>query len=80
MSESKSTRDHDAIRRWAEQHGCRPVRVKDTEVIQLDCPGGAGDETFDEISWDDWLQVFDDRGLQFLYQEDTNFNKLVSAD
>ncbi len=83
--ESKTTRDHDAIRRWAEERNCRPVRIKDTEMIQLDCPSGSGPENFDEIGWDEWFQVFDERGLEFVHQETTSdgqqssFNKLVDA-
>ncbi len=80
--ESKTTRDHDTIRKWAEERGGKPSRVQDTGVIQLDFPGYSGDR-LEEISWDEWFEVFDDRGLEFLYQETTkdgeqsNFNKLV---
>jgi hypothetical protein len=80
-----STRDHDTIRRWAETRGAKPVRVKDTGVIELDFPGYSGGDRFEEISWDDWFKVFDDRNLELQYQETTkdgeqsNFNRLTEA-
>ena len=82
--ESHNTKDHDTIRSWAEERGGKPSRVADTGVIQLDFPGYRGDR-LEEISWDDWFAVFDDRGLEFVYQDTTadgeqsNFNKLVDS-
>lgn len=89
-SESHTTTDHDAIRDWVERHDGRPVTVRDTEsggepgVLRIDFPGGAGDETFDELSWDDWFAKFEDEGLAMVYQErkadgsDSTFCKLVA--
>jgi hypothetical protein len=80
-----STRDHDTIRRWAEARGAKPVRVKDAGVIELDFPGYSGGDRFEEISWDEWFKVFDDRNLELQYQETTkdgeqsNFNRLTEA-
>jgi hypothetical protein len=79
-----TTRDHDTIRRWAEERGGKPVRIKGAG-IEIDLPGYAGGDKFEEISWDEWFEEFDRRGLEFVYQETTkdgeksNFNKLVSA-
>ena len=36
------------------------------------------DDALEEISWDEWLQAFDDNGLALVYEPDGNFNKLVS--
>ena len=36
------------------------------------------DDALEEISWDEWLQAFDDNGLALIYESDSNFNKLVS--
>jgi hypothetical protein len=83
QSESLKTKDHDTIRRWAEERGGRPVKVKGTEVIELDFPGYSEADRFEEISWDEWFRIFDERGLTFVYQEKTadgeqsNFNQLV---
>ncbi|GAA1619200.1 hypothetical protein GCM10009744_02310 [Kribbella alba] len=85
------TTDHDAIRAWAERRGAKPAMVKDTGsggddgVLRLDFPGYGGQD-LQEVSWDEWFKVFDDRGLRFVYQEhtkdgsDSNFFRLVRSD
>ena len=86
QGETLKTRDHDTIRRWAEERGGKPVRVKDTGVIELDFPGYSESDRFEEISWDEWFRVFDERGLALVHQEKTadgeqsNFNRLVQDD
>jgi hypothetical protein len=81
------TRDHDVIRQWAEQRKAKPATVEGTEhdghagVLRFDFPGGGG-QTLTHISWDDWFETFDQRGLNFIYQEhkvdgsDSNFFRL----
>ena len=78
MSESKTTTDHDEIRRWVEQRGGKPAGVKgtgdgdDPGVLRIDFPGrGAEEEAFEHLSWDEFFQKFDENGLAFLYQEET---------
>ena len=92
MALSKTTRDHDEIRRWAEERGGRPAAVASTEtddqtgIIRLEFPGApnANDSALEEISWDEWFDKFDENRLAFLYQsekangEDSTFFKLVS--
>jgi anaerobic selenocysteine-containing dehydrogenase len=81
--ESKSTTDHGTIRRWAEERDGKPVRIKGGG-IELDFPGYSGGDRFEEISWDEWFEAFDEKGLELTYQETTkdgeqsNFNKLTS--
>jgi hypothetical protein len=88
-SQSKTTTDHDEIRRWVEEHEGRPASVKGTGdgeagVLRIDFPGGAGEDQLEHISWDDWFQKFDEAKLAFLYQEqkasgeDSTFFKLVN--
>jgi hypothetical protein len=89
---SKTTRDHDEIRRWAEERGGKPAHVKstgsgeDTGILRIDFPGYSGGGSLEPISWEDFFEKFDDRGLALVYQEETaggqksNFNKLVSAE
>ena len=88
-SQSKTTTDHEQIRRWAEERGARPARVQgtggagDPGLIRLDFPGFSGQESLEEISWDDWFTAFEENELALIYQETTdgersNFNKLVS--
>jgi hypothetical protein len=88
--ESKRTTDHDEIRRWIEERGGRPAVVKATEeesgegLLRVDYPGYRGKAQLEEISWDDFFRTFDDRKLEFLYQEQTKggktsrFSKFVS--
>jgi hypothetical protein len=42
-TETRTTTDHDEIRRWAEEHGGQPAVVKGTEILRIDFPGGAGE-------------------------------------
>lgn len=89
---SKTTTDHEAIRRWAEERGGQPACVKktgskgDLGMLRIDFPGYSGEESLQHVGWDEWLEKFDERQLALLYQEETaagaksNFNKLVSRE
>jgi hypothetical protein len=89
---SNTTRDHDEIRRWAEERGGKPAHVKktgsadDIGILRIDFPGYSGEGSLEPISWEDFFRKFDERGLALVYQEETaggqksNFNKLVSAE
>jgi hypothetical protein len=81
------TTDHATIRRWAEQRGGRPARVRgtgddeDPGLLRLDF--GEEDESLEEISWDEFFDKFEENELALLYQDKTEsggasrFNKLV---
>lgn len=81
------TRSHDVIRAWAEARGAEPATVGDGDVrvLRFDFPGYGGDD-LRRISWDEWFATFDDRNLNFIYQEhkadgsDSNFFRLESPD
>ncbi|HVZ16983.1 MAG TPA: hypothetical protein VG897_07695, partial [Terriglobales bacterium] len=87
---AKVTTDHDEIRQWAEERSARPSHVRgtggagDIGMLRLDFPGYSGETSLEEISWDDWFDKFDERGLALLHQDTTaqgqksNFNKLIS--
>jgi hypothetical protein len=91
-STTKKTTDHEEIRRWVEEHGGRPARVRgtggdgDPGILRIDFPGGAGEDELEPISWDEWFEKFDQENLAFLYQEekasgeDSTFFKLVNRD
>ena len=84
----KTTTDHDEIRKWAEERGGRPARVADTGdeggILRIDFE--EPDEGLEEIDWDTFFAIFDDRKLAFLHQGETaggetsRFNKFVSRD
>ena len=72
MSEGTTTVDHDEIRAWAEARGGRPSVVrtgKSGGVLRFDF--GEKEESFEEISWDEFFEVFEESGLAFLHQDKT---------
>ncbi len=88
-SQSRTTTNHEEIRRWVEQHEGQPACVRgtgskgDPGVLRIDFPGGTGEDVLQHLDWDEWFAKFDDSGLAFLYQtekssgEDSTFFKLV---
>lgn len=92
MATSKVTTDHEQIRRWGTERGGHPAHVKgtghgrDLGVLRIDFPGFSGDDTLEQVEWNEWFEAFDAKRLAFLYQERTadgeisRFNKLVSRD
>jgi hypothetical protein len=86
MANSRTTTDHEEIRRWAEERGGVPATVAATEqggepgILRIDFPGFSGEGTLEEISWDDFFRKFEESNLAFLFEEgsDSRFNKLVS--
>jgi hypothetical protein len=78
---SMRTTDHDVIRRWVEERGGRPAAVKATEskddpgMLRIDFPGYSGENRLDDISWDEFFKKFDEKNLEFLYQDETRDGK-----
>jgi hypothetical protein len=88
---AQATIDHEEIRRWVQERGGKPACVKGTErgdscLLRIDFPGGAGAESLEEMSWDEFFKTFDESNLAFLYQdhkadgEPSTFNKLINRD
>jgi len=83
---TKSTTDHDEIRRWVEQKGAHPAIVKGTNILRVDFPGFSGEGSLEEISWEDFFDKFEESKLALIYQDQTKsgrasrFNKLVRRD
>ena len=88
--ESKTTTDHDTIRRWVEERGGRPAAVKETGggddpgILRIEYPERGDDAALEEISWDEFFEAFEANKLAFLYQERTadgsisRFSKFVA--
>ena len=88
--EAKQTTDHDEIRRWVQERGGKPARVKgtgsgdDPGVLRVDFPGVGEEDRLEEIPWDEWFDKFEQENLAFLYQdevksgEESRFFKLVN--
>ncbi len=89
---SKTTKDHDVIRSWAEERGAKPSHVKrtgsaeDVGVLRLDFPGYTGEDTLEPITWEQFFEKFDERNLALVYEDETsggqksNFNKIISGE
>lgn len=76
--ESRTTTDHDEIRRWAEARDGRPAAVKGTErgdeeagILRIRFPGVGDDENLEDIDWDAFFEKFEESRLAFLYQDQT---------
>jgi hypothetical protein len=75
--ESKTTTDHDEIRKWVEERGGRPATVTgtgdgdDAGILRIDFPGVGDEDSLEELSWDDFFEKFDEKNLAFLYQDET---------
>jgi hypothetical protein len=71
---SLATTSHEVIRQWAEERDAVPATVPGTEhgdhlgVLRLDF--GGQDDQLRHVSWEEWFATFDDRSLNFLYQEE----------
>jgi hypothetical protein len=90
-STSSSTTDHEEIKAWVEKRGGKPATVKGTGdkkdhtgILRIDFPGYSGEDSLEEITWEEFFEKFDESNLQFLYQDKTSdgkesrFNKFVS--
>lgn len=89
---SHITTDHETIRQWAQERGGKPAAVKSTRkgdetgIIRIDFPGYSGEQSLEEISWEEFFEKFEDANLALVYEEETasgersNFNKLVKRD
>jgi hypothetical protein len=88
---SKVTTNHDRIREWVEERSGKPAIVKSTSgngvgILRIDFPGYSGEDSLEQISWDEFFAKFERSNLAFLYQEQTSggdtsrFNKFISRD
>ena len=91
-NQSKTTTDHDEIRRWVEERGGCPAHVKDTAdggdpgILRIDFTGFSGEESLEKISWETFFDWFERNRLAFVYQDEkadgepSTFSKLISRD
>lgn len=89
---SEKTHDHKEIKKWAEARNGIPAKIKGTGkdkgdgVLRIHFPNHSDSDNFEEISWDDFFEEFDDSKLDFLYQdkkadgETSTFHKFVSRE
>jgi hypothetical protein len=86
------TTNHDVIRQWAEEREAKPATITGTEhedragVLRFDFPGGSEGGRLRQIGWDEWFATFDERRLNFIYQQNrsdgrqSNFFRLENPD
>lgn len=73
MSTATATTDHNFIRKWIEERGGRPSRVKGTDsrdgegILRVDF--AEPDDKLEPISWEEFFQTFADREPAFLHQD-----------
>jgi hypothetical protein len=84
------TTHHEVIKQWAEERDATPATVSGTEhgdhlgVLRFDF--GNDNDALKHVSWDEWFKTFDERRLNFIYQEqrsdgrDSNFFRLENPD
>lgn len=91
---SRTTQDHDQIRRWAETRHAIPCEVASTRqdgeagILRFCFPKSRNrnDAALHQIDWNQFFDKFDENHLSLLYQDKTstgsrsNFNKLIHAD
>jgi hypothetical protein len=79
MTDSATTTDHKAIKKWVEERDGRPATVRATEddghagILRVDF--GPKDEQLEEIGWDEFFRKFDESDLAFLHQDRTKDGK-----
>jgi hypothetical protein len=76
MTPTKTTTDHEKIRRWAEERGGRPAAVvspvhnKIAGGLRIDFPDYDSGEELQEITWAEFFDKFEEQNLVFMYQEE----------
>ena len=87
MASSMTTTDHEQIRQWAEARGGHPALIRtggEGGILRIDF--GEPEEELEEVSWDEFFEVFDENNLAFLYQDESmggresRFNKFIDRD
>ncbi len=90
---SQTTRNHEEIRKWAQERGAVPCEVVGTErnsetgILRFEFSHAPhrNDRNLKEISWEEFFAKFDENNLQLLYQDRaadgamSNFNKIIRA-
>lgn len=89
MSTSDQTHDHKIIQNWVEKRKGVPSKIKgtgngkDEGVLRIHFPEHSNSNNFEEVSWEEFFAEFDEKKLDFLYQdkkadgETSTFHKFV---
>ena len=63
------TRDHETIRRWVEERGGKPARVRGTQDL-LRISFGFSSKSLEEITWEEFFEAFERNNLMLVYELD----------
>lgn len=69
------TTNHDVIKRWAQARQAKPATIRNTDrdnrpgVLRLEFPGFQSSPNMVGVTWNQWFRTFDERQLNFVYQE-----------
>ncbi len=82
---SKTTTDHEEIKRWVEARGGSPAQVKGSGtakqpgILRIDYPGFSGEDTLEAVEWEAFFETFENRKLAFVYDtaKESRFSKLI---
>ncbi len=75
MASARPITDHDEIKRWVEEREGWPSHVPATSggddpgMLRIDFPGYSGEGRLERISWEEFFDKFDEKGLVFVYQD-----------
>jgi hypothetical protein len=82
QGETKTTTDHDEIRRWAEDRGGSPARIHNAFgaaptacVLQIDFVHEKYNDDVEPIAWDEFFRLFDQENMVLVYQTETEGGK-----
>ena len=73
---SSTTTNFNEIKEWAEARDGKPGKVKNVgkgkgREFSDRFPRYSGEDTLEEITWDEWYKIFKGEKLEFLYQDET---------
>lgn len=85
---SETTTDHDAIRKWADGHGAKPAAVESTHseddvgLIRIMHPEAPNSHhgNLVEITWDEFFEEFEAKGLAMILDPKSNFSKIIKRE
>jgi hypothetical protein len=64
---TRRTADHGEIQRWITEHGGKPALIQGG-ILRVDFR--EREQGFEEISWEQFFQIFDEHALDFVYEEE----------
>ncbi len=67
----ETTTAHDVIQRWADEREGKPSIIRLDGKNRLRVDFGEPEEGLEQITWGEFFTIFDDKNLEFVYEEET---------